>query len=68
MIVHQVEEYYICIDIEKATKESIDTACEHLDSEGFGNHNTDDNTLTVDDIDSEYEAEDLDDQLNEILN
>ena len=68
MTVHQVEEYYICIAIEGASKEAIKKACDHLDSEGFTNYNTDDNTLTVDDIGSEYEAEDLDDELNEILN
>ncbi len=67
MTVHQVEEYYICIAIEGASKEAIKKACDHLESEGYGNYNEDDDILTVDDIPSVYEADDLNDELNEIL-
>jgi len=68
MTVHQVEEYYLHIDVKESSKEAINKAIKHIEDEGHNNYELCDDYIVVDDLCDEASAETLDDQLNEILN
>ena len=71
MSVYQVEQYYIFInhcdiqDMEK--KEKVE---QYLDDEGWSSYDIDTqtHTITVDDFESEHEADNVESALMEILN
>ena len=68
MTVHQVEEYYIHIEIKESSKEATEKAVKHIEDAGYNNYELTDDYIVVDDLEGEYEADNLNDELNEILN
>jgi hypothetical protein len=68
MTVHQVEQYYLHIDVKESSKEAIEKAAKYIESEGYVNYEVCDDYLVVDDLEDESDAETLNDELNEILN
>lgn len=69
MTVHQVEDYFISMSDLNLSDGQIAAIDELLEEEGYSNYEwQDDNkTLVVDDIPSEFDGDNLQDQIDEII-